>query len=282
MEDNDVAPLASRTAGRRGQAALARLVTTDDFTRKLALDDRKVILFLLVALVDRHDSLTRTYNALKEAHRDREDHWTYGKDVAYLQRSCARFLGGGAARAPRWPEIEDFVTAGVSERNRGRILAFAAGLHCRAANVEKPAGYDGPIAFPSWVDAPRVSAKQIRDELIEVTTNGSDVLDLPVPRASSDPADLIAEVAALKAELRDREYQLRSAVVSLQRKEAEVSILGHRVRALTGEVDILRRADTVLRNEVRFLRRHSALRLMEAPTVRFRPVARPTDHGRSA
>lgn len=282
MEDNDIAPLASRTAGRRGQAALARLVTTDDFTRKLALDDRKVILFLLVALVDRHDSLTRTYNALKEAHRDREDHWTYGKDVAYLQRSCARFLGAGAARAPRWPEIEDFVTAGVSERNRGRILAFAAGLHCRSANVEKPAGYDGPIAFPSWVDVPRVSAKQIRDELIEVTTNGSDVLDLPVPRASSDPADLIAEVAALKAELRDREYQLRSAVVSLQRKEAEVSILGHRVRALTGEVDILRRADTVLRNEVRFLRRHSALRLTEAPTVRFRPVARPTDHGRSA
>ncbi|MGH3864165.1 hypothetical protein [Actinokineospora sp.] len=105
-----------------------------------------------------------------------------------------------------------------------------------------------------------------------MTTNGSDVLELPAPRGSTDPADLVAEVAALKAELLDRDRRLHTAMESLRHKAAEVSNLGHRVRALTGELNILRCSETVLRNEVHLLRRQSVRLLTDAPTVRFRPV----------
>lgn len=280
LDDDDVSVCGSRAAGRRGQAALAKLPTTDDFTnRKLTLHDRKLILFLLVTLVDRYDRLTDTYDRLVLAYGGREGHWAFGKEVADLQKGCASFLGRGARRAPRWPEIVDLFAAGVSDRNRARILAFAAGLHCRAAGVERPAGYAGPIAYPIWVDSPRVYATQIRAELIELTTNGSDVLDLPIPRGASDPADLAAEVVALKAELLDRDRRLRTAMESLRHKAAELSNLGHRVRALTGELNILRCSETVLRNEVHVLRRQTARLLTDVPTVRIRPVALPAPPG---
>lgn len=146
--------LRSRSQGR-GQRVSRKLRSTDDFTNKnkLSLDDRKLILFLVVNLLDEEGSLTKTYQAVMNRFGHVEGHWAHGKNLDAMRSCGSKFLGKSATRRPSWRKIDDTVRAACDEREVRTVLAHAAGLYCKAAGVDAPEGYEGEIADPTWASA---------------------------------------------------------------------------------------------------------------------------------
>ncbi|TDX84924.1 hypothetical protein [Amycolatopsis arida] len=143
---------------RRGQAVLARLRTTADFTyqAKLSLDDRKLILFLVAVLADEDGRLSRTYEAVLAAHGRQAGHWCEGKTLAQLQKAGAKWLGRSAERRPPWPKVVDLIRAGVPAEHEESVLATAHALHQRARGE-----YRGEFPLPWWAEAPVVTVEDI-------------------------------------------------------------------------------------------------------------------------
>ncbi|WP_436493922.1 hypothetical protein [Actinokineospora sp. HUAS TT18] len=230
LDEQEEAPVPSRAAGRRGQAALSRLRTTADFTNdRLSPDDRKLILFLLVVLVDKHDCLTDSYRAVADRYGHLPDHWAHGSDLADLQRKCSKFLGRGARRRPRWEEIRDVLEVGVSAENRPVITALAAGLYCRASTLRTPgSGYTGDIRLPSWIDEQVVSRQRIHDSLVAVTALNPREPDQPSARETAVSAVLHARLRDLREETQRREHQLRREVGEAHRRGDALAALAER------------------------------------------------------
>jgi hypothetical protein len=229
LDEQEETPVPSRAAGRRGQAALSRLLTTTDFTNdRLGPDDRKLILFLLVVLVDKHDCLTEAYRAVAERYGHRPGHWAHGSDLGDLQKKCSKFLGRGARRRPRWEEIVDVLAVAVSEENRPVITALAAGLYCRAATLRSPGGgYTGEIRLPSWIDEPIVTRGRIHDSLVAVTSRPNET-EQPGVRDSAVAAVLHARLRDQQSEFQRREHQLRREAGEARRRSDALAELAQR------------------------------------------------------
>ncbi|CRK61729.1 hypothetical protein [Alloactinosynnema sp. L-07] len=246
LDEQEETPAPSRAAGRRGRPALSRLRTTADFTNdKLSPDDRKLVLFLLVVLVDENDSLSESYRAVAEEYGHLPGHWAYGSDLGDLQKKCSKFLGRGARRRPRWEEIRDVLAVAVSDGNRPVITAMAAGLYCRAATLRSPgSGYTGVIRLPSWIDDPEVSRGQIHDSVGAVTVSRPREIDPPSARESAVQAVLHARLRDQRSEFQRREHQLRREVGEAHRRgDALAELAQHYLRLVHPGVsdDYLRR-----------------------------------------
>ncbi|MBP2331065.1 hypothetical protein JOF56_011450 [Kibdelosporangium banguiense] len=197
-EDEGAADRGSGTRRRgRGQPALAKLVSTADFTnkRKLPPDDRKMILFLLVALADAGDGvLTPAYQAVLARHGDTAGHWSAGKNMAAMQKAGGKFLGQSAERRPSWDKVEDLIGAMFGGPRRQSLLAVAAGLF-RADGEPPSASYGGEIVRPEWAAADVVTVETIRQYIAGLPD------DRPVPVPPPDvESDLRTENKNLKAE----------------------------------------------------------------------------------
>jgi hypothetical protein len=152
---------------RQGRTALGALPSTKEFTHsRLTLDDRKLILFLLVCLADDGDSLTATYQRLLEVYGDREGHWCANKDVKALRGMASKFLGRGAESTPTWDRIVDMLNAVLPSPRRECALVRAASLYSRARRRDRPTrDYAGLITPPAWIDEPDVTVEMIRADL---------------------------------------------------------------------------------------------------------------------
>jgi hypothetical protein len=182
---------------------LGRLPSTDAFdtaTKKspLNLDERKLVLFLLVSLADERGSLTRTRQRLVEAFGDRDGHWCAGKTEHALLHQLAKSLGQGATNPPPWDRIVEMVNVAVPRARRGVVLGQAAALYARSVGWNVPAeGYDGPFSVPEWIGEPVVTVDMIvagwatgaEDPGPDVRRAGP-VAAVPAPRVPSEPEPL--------------------------------------------------------------------------------------------
>ncbi|WP_370943796.1 hypothetical protein AB5J62_32385 [Amycolatopsis sp. cg5] len=181
-------PIQAGPGRGRGQSALSKLKSTEDFTNKdkLSADGRALILFLVVTLADESGRLTGTFRALLDAHADDDGHWSHGKDLAGIQSHCSKYLGRAAARIPSWNKVHDLITAATPEARLPTVLGYAAGLFCRAARVARPCGeYRGEILLPEWAGAEVVTVPAIQACLINPE---------PVPRDDGDAERLREEL----------------------------------------------------------------------------------------
>lgn len=151
----------------RGRTALGRLPSTAAFdTAKkaspLTLDERKLVLFLLVTLADDRGSLARTRQRLVDAYGNREGHWCAGKTEDSLLHLLAKSLGQSAASPPPWERIVDIIEAAVPRARRNAVLGQAAALFARSVGWDRPArDYAGPFSPPAWIDEPVVTVEMI-------------------------------------------------------------------------------------------------------------------------
>ncbi|MEA5365418.1 hypothetical protein VA596_38230 [Amycolatopsis sp., V23-08] len=164
----------------RGQTALGKLPSTaafDDGKRKspLTLDERKLVLFLLVALADDRESLAETRRRLLDAYGARDGHWCAGKTKDALTRLLAKSLGQGATRPPPWERIVDIVEVAVPADRLPAVRAQAAALFARSVGQDRPVrGYDGPMAAPAWIEEPVVAVEMIRAGIDDVAGEPAD------------------------------------------------------------------------------------------------------------
>ncbi|OXM63782.1 hypothetical protein [Amycolatopsis vastitatis] len=158
-----------RSRRTRGRTALGRLPSTAEFDTAekkspLTPDERKLVLFLLVALADDRESLARTRRRLVDAYGEREGHWCAGKTPDALLHLLAKSLGQAAANPPPWDRVADIVNVAVPAARRAVVLGQAAALSARIAGEERPVrDYDGPFSVPPWIDEPVVTVEMIRD-----------------------------------------------------------------------------------------------------------------------
>ncbi len=151
----------------RGRTALGRLPSTDAFdTPKkkspLTLDERKLVLFLLVSLADDRGSLARTRRRLVGTFGGREGHWCAGKSEDALLHLLAKSVGQGATSPPPWERIVDMVGVAVPRTSRSVVLGQAAALFARSIGWDAPVrGYDGPFSVPGWIAEPVVTVEMI-------------------------------------------------------------------------------------------------------------------------
>ncbi len=130
----------------------------------LTLDERKLVLFLLVALADERGTLARTRRRLVEAFGDRDRHWCAGKSEDALLHLLAKSIGRSAATPPPWERIAEIVGVAVPPARRDLVLGQAAALFARSVGWERPVpGYDGPFSVPSWIGEPVVTVEMIVD-----------------------------------------------------------------------------------------------------------------------
>ncbi|WP_410573992.1 hypothetical protein [Amycolatopsis sp. cmx-4-61] len=153
----------------RGRTALGQVPSTDAFdtaTKKspLTLDERKLVLFLLVALADERGTLTRTRQRLVEAFGDRDRHWCAGKTEDALLHLLAKSVGRSATTPPPWERIVEIVGVAVPPARQDVVLGQAAALFARSVGWERPTpGYDGPFSVPEWIEEPVVTIEMIVD-----------------------------------------------------------------------------------------------------------------------
>ncbi len=151
----------------RGRTALGRLPSTDAFdTAKkkspLTLDERKLVLFLLVSLADDRGSLARARRRLVETFGNSDGHWCAGKTEDALLHLLAKSLGQGATSPPPWERIVDLVDVAVPRARRDVVLGQAAALCARSVGRAGPAqDYDGPVSVPGWIEEPVVTVEMI-------------------------------------------------------------------------------------------------------------------------
>ncbi|WP_103351300.1 hypothetical protein [Amycolatopsis sp. CA-128772] len=181
----------------RGRTALGRLPSTDAFDTEskkspLTLDERKLVLFLLVALADDRGSLAQTRQCLIEAFGSRERHWCAGKTEDALLHLLAKSIGQGATGPPPWDRIVDMVNVAVPRTRRVVVLGQAAALFARSVGWDRPAeGYDGPFSVPDWIDEPVVTIEMITagwvTEVAEPTRDARQAEPGPVVPAPREP-----------------------------------------------------------------------------------------------
>lgn len=150
---------------RRGQPLLRRLRSTEHFTNQARLTpaQRKLILFVAVAIADEDGCVTATCQRLLAAHAHDRDHWTRGHTCTTLRKRVVRYVGRGAERIPGWDWIVDTLRVAIGEADLESVLAEAAGLYCRAIGADQPGpDYAGQIRLPTWADATSVSVEDIR------------------------------------------------------------------------------------------------------------------------
>jgi len=253
------------------------LSSTGDFTNRhaLALVDRKLILFLIVALVDEQQCLTTAYLALLATWSTVEGHWAYGKTLPAIQKSCAKHLGKGAEKLPSWRKIRDTVHAALPPAEAAAVLAVAAGLFCQAKNISRPDGYDGEIRRPWWTgpEVEHVTVDMIREAFAAEETH-----ERPgaAPQAGPGPAVDAAttglhgadENAALRLLLdavirayRMRDRDCHAAENAAQHQWSDSKALTERAREATTELDQLRRDSNELRQRLE-QREQEVLRLL--------------------
>jgi hypothetical protein len=189
--ENVMSPAEQRRGPRtRGHTALGRLPSTDAFdTPKkkspLTLDERKLVLFLLVSLADDRGSLARTRRRLVGAFGGREGHWCAGKSEDALLHLLAKSVGQGATSPPPWERIVEMVGVAVPRASRSVVLGQAAALFARSIGWDVPVrGYDGPFSVPGWIGEPVVTVEMI----VEGLATGTGEPGRDVRRADPGPA----------------------------------------------------------------------------------------------
>jgi hypothetical protein len=203
----------------RGRTALGRLPSTAEFDTAekespLTPDERKLVLFLLVALADDRESLAETRRRLIDAYGDREGHWCAGKTPDALLHLLAKSLGQGATSPPPWDRIADIVDVAVPAARRAAVLGQAAALSARIAGEERPVrGYDGPFSVPPWIEEPVVTVAMIRAgleagaEVARPAAAGAHPIDDPVALR-----EVLLETAKVACELDGRLEELKTAL----------------------------------------------------------------------
>lgn len=244
----------------RGQRVLDKLSSTDDFTYRgaLSLADRKLILFLIVALIDERQRLTTTYQAVLAKWSTTEGHWAYGKDLNTMGKACAKYLGKSAEKRPPWTKIVDTVQAALPPEEAAETLAIAADLFGQAKKIIRPAGYEGPIFRPPWAapDVDPVTVDMIRSHR-DTSRTSPHTTACDTPASTGDPARLTTEIAMLRELLdvmisafrvRDREGHAVEEVAKDLWSTRKA--LTQRARAATTEVDRLNQDNADLRQRL--------------------------------
>ncbi len=202
--DDELSPASPSTGipqprRRQGRTALGGLPSTKEFTNsRLTLDQRKLILFLLICLVDDEDALTGVYRRLIRVHGDRDGHWCANKDLRRLQGMASKFLGGGAESIPTWDRIVDLLEAAPTQLDLERALPRAAALYSRARRRDKPTrGYTGEVLPPAWIEEPQVTVEMIRADLAEpAAASAFASIACPAPRDGDDRSADVATPTA--------------------------------------------------------------------------------------
>ncbi|HEX3650208.1 MAG TPA: hypothetical protein VHV49_17405 [Pseudonocardiaceae bacterium] len=243
--------------------------STDDFTYRetLSLADRKLILFLIVALIDERQRLTTTYQAVLAKWSATEGHWAHGKDLSTMGKACAKYLGKSAEKRPSWTKILDTVQAALPPEEAAETLAVAAGLFSQAKKITRPDGYDGPICRPPWAapDVEHVTVDVIRSYR-DTSRTAPHTTACQAPAITDDPASgdttsipaqLAAEIATLRELLdvtirafRVRDHEWHEAEVAAQNHWSTRKALTQRARAATTEVDRLNQDNDDLRQRL--------------------------------
>ncbi|MFD2415209.1 hypothetical protein [Amycolatopsis pigmentata] len=233
---------------RRGQPALRKLRTTDDFgSARLTLAQRKLILFVAVVMADEDGCLSATYGALLAAHAHDPEHWTHDHTLKSLQKRASRYVGRGAEHLPGWDKVVDVLRVVIPEPHFTAVLAEAAGLYSRAIDADKPApDYSGEIRLPVWADAPAVSIEDIRTGLWSIITPVRSSVSAPQP-VEARPADPL---------LAERDPQDRELFENVIRAFRETEQL---LEAAQAENTSLRKENKTLRAEKQRLSSHNRL-----------------------
>ncbi|WP_326946901.1 hypothetical protein OG439_47670 [Amycolatopsis sp. NBC_01307] len=169
-----------------GRLSSTAAFDTDKKDSPLTLDERKLVLFLLVSFADDRGSLAETRRRLIEAYGSREGHWCAGKTEDSLLHLLAKSIGQGATSPPPWERIVEIVDVAVPLARRGAVLGRAAALFARTVGRDRPVcGYEGPLSAPAWLEEPVVTIEMILAD----GEDGAPGFREGVPRGSGGPSD---------------------------------------------------------------------------------------------
>ncbi|WP_370964892.1 hypothetical protein [Amycolatopsis sp. cg9] len=264
----------AQTPRGRGRPVGRALTCTDDFTNKktLSAEHRQLVLFLVVVLTRDDGCLTRMYERMITRHAHQPGHWLHGKTVEQMQSSCSKYLGKSAMYHLRWYMITDALRVQVPPEQLPTILAYAAGLYCRAAGVEHPGGeYQGEITEPAWTTDTVVTIDMIQHLLTGLPT--SDAPETGTAEEVSggiegqlDPMllDLLEEIAQLRAQRDDTQAELDNTRALLKATQTQLD-------EVTKDRDAYRQMQTILNRGTLALHRQVD-QLQEELTVRRRDL----------
>lgn len=236
---------------RRGQAVLAKLRSTDDFTNRGRLDihERRLILFLVTVLADDEGCLTETYRALLVAHAHDDRHWTHGKTVKSLQSRASKYLGRAAERLPAWRRIVDILRVAVPHQELDLVLADTAGLYCRAIGADRPdEDYRGELSIPIWAEADPVTVDMVRAGLRASRWMRDECpvpTYVPLPRLPVDGKEAEEDYRAL-LEVMIRAFRHLDARIHDDQEDPELNTLRTEIAKLREQNKILTRKNQQL------------------------------------
>jgi hypothetical protein len=235
-------PRGGKSRRKRGQPVLSGLVSTDAFTNHptLTVAKRMLILFLAVVLADEHGSLASLHERLKEAGDAHPQHWAAGRNLTALQSRTSKWLGKYAVRLPKWEVIVECLQLQVPREHLPRILAVAAGLHCRARQLPgPPEGYTGDIDVPEGAlhtrATPEIISAHLQTLLTPPAAEAPAVTMLPQPQDLPELSGSITGELDVAALIRERD-QLKETLSLVLRGFNEVEATAEKAQARVEEL----------------------------------------------